>query len=66
MTNFKPIDDNTPKDRRILVKTDIGTVYAAYWVQDIYTGHEAWLIACLPDGSNALIESAISWCDIPD
>ncbi len=55
-----------PRDRRILVQADpSGKVYAAKWVENVFTGHQAWLIAQLNE-EDQLICQAKAWAEIPE
>ena len=55
--------DYAPKDRRILVKSESGEVYAAHWVQDPMTGDEAFCVSEAPDGTQHLVRP-VEWREI--
>ena len=59
---WQPIN-TAPKDKRILVFTG-QEIYAAHWVQNIETEHEAWMIGEMENGDQAVV-NAVSWCEIP-
>ncbi len=54
---------SAPKDRRILVKSPSGEIYLAHWVQDPFTGDEAYCISEAPDGTQHLIHP-VAWREI--
>ena len=55
--------DYAPHDRRLLVKSESGEIYVAHWVQNPFTGDEAWLVSEAPDGTQHLIK-AVEWREI--
>lgn len=65
MMNWQPIK-SAPKDRRILIITESGTMHAANWSKNPITGHEAWLIARIDDDGNCLITQATHWMTLPE
>jgi hypothetical protein len=52
-----------PRDLRILVFTGL-EIYAAYWVQHMDTGDEAWMIGEMADGLQAVV-TATHWQPAP-
>ena len=56
--------ETAPKDRRILVESD-GDFFCANWVQNPYTGNEAWLICYIDDENQALLEKIDCWYELP-
>lgn len=60
---WQPIE-TAPKGRRILVKSDQGTIYAAEWVQNPWTSHEAFSVADLPNGERVICQG-VKWHEIP-
>ncbi|MEN5207987.1 Lar family restriction alleviation protein [Stenotrophomonas terrae] len=61
---WQPID-TAPKDDRVLVRCESGSVYAAHWVQNPMTGDEAWLVCALEDGTQMLVHP-VEWMPLPD
>ncbi len=57
--------ETAPKDRRILVESESGEFYCVHWVQNPYTGHEAWLICDIDDENRALLEKIDCWYELP-
>ena len=57
--------ETAPKDRRILVEAESGEFYCVHWVQNPYTGHEAWLICDIDDENQALLEKIDCWYELP-
>lgn len=55
--------DYAPHDRRILVKTESGEIYAAHWVQSPLTGNEAFCVSEAPDGTQHLVRP-VEWREI--
>lgn len=65
MNDWQPIE-TAPKDRRILVITKRGAMYAAEWSKNPYTDHEAWLIARIDNqNGDCLITQATHWMPLP-
>ena len=60
---WEPID-TAPKDDRVLVRCESGSVYAAHWVQNPMTSEEAWLVCALEDGTQMLVHPA-KWMPLP-
>lgn len=60
---WEPID-TAPKDDRVLVRCESGSVYAAHWVQNPMTGDEAWLVCALEDGTQMLVHP-VEWLPLP-
>ena len=60
---WQPID-TAPKDSRVLVRCESGSVYAAHWVQNPMTGDEAWLVCALEDGTQMLVHP-VEWMPLP-
>jgi hypothetical protein len=60
---WQPID-TAPKDDRVLVRCESGSVYAAHWVQNQMTGEEAWLVCALEDGTQMLVYP-VEWMPLP-
>lgn len=60
---WQPID-TAPKDDRVLVRCESGSVYAAHWVQNPMTGDEAWLVCALEDGTQMLVHP-VEWMPLP-
>ncbi len=54
---------DAPKDRRLLVRTDSGEIYAAHWVQNPMTGDEAWCVSEAEDGTQHLVRP-VEWREI--
>ena len=64
MSEWKPIE-TSPRDKRILIKSELGEVYAAHWVKHPVTDLEAWLICEWGNGDQALCETPTEWAEIP-
>ena len=54
-----------PKDRRILVKTDLGNWYAVNHATNM-EGDEGWLICHVPDGNDPMVHSPVGWVELPE
>ena len=57
--------ETAPKDMRVLAKSESGEFYCVHWVQNPYTGHEAWLICDIDDENQALLEKIVCWYELP-
>lgn len=55
--------DTAPRDRRILVKSPSGEIYVAHWVQEPFSGDEAYCISEAPDGTQHLLYP-VEWREI--
>lgn len=55
--------DYAPKERRLLVRTESGEIYAAHFVACPFTGDEAWLVSEAQDGTQHLVKP-IEWREI--
>ena len=55
--------ETAPRDRRILVKSPSGEMYVAHWVQEPFTGDEAYCISEAPDGTQHLIYP-VEWREV--
>jgi hypothetical protein len=55
--------DYAPHDRRILVKTESGEIYAAHWVQHPMTDDEAFCVSESSDGTQHLV-LPVEWREI--
>ena len=53
-----------PKDKRILIKTDSGEIYAATFATNTETGETAFKIANLPDGGCLLVTEPVGWMNL--
>lgn len=60
---WQPID-TAPKDRRLLVWTGQNS-HCAQWVQNPYTGDEAWMIAITADNQQVIVK-ATHWQPLPE
>lgn len=55
--------DHAPRSTRILVRCESGEIYAAHWVKNPATGHEAWCVSEAPDGTQHLCHP-VEWREI--
>jgi hypothetical protein len=62
--NWKKMS-KAPKDKRILIKTDSGEIYAADFAINPETSAEAYKVADLPDGSALVITDPQCWMPLP-
>jgi len=65
MSEWQPIE-TAPRDRRILVIGEAGTMHVASWSQNPFTGHKSWLIVRTDDKGNCLVMQATHWQPLPE
>lgn len=67
---WQPIDENTPKDRRILVRNPARVVHCANWSKSIETDDVAWRVDAWSDGDGGLTcllaLDVHEWAEIPE
>jgi hypothetical protein len=64
MDNWKPIE-SAPRNKRVLVVSDMGNIYAAQWAQNPFTDDIKYKIADLDNGESLLV-NATHWQPLPE